>query len=417
MRRFKYVGDVKLIMILKEALREVVLSQKKLFNNQDIGVERNVIASIDTKLHHAFIISGIRRCGKSTLMLQLSKKIKSFNYLNFEDTRLTGFEAADFEKLDEIYKEEYGEAEFYLFDEIQNISNWEVFVRSRLDRNKKFIITGSNASLLSKELGTKLTGRHINVELLPFNFKEFESFKKQKNGIKAFEIYFNEGGFPEYLKYQNKDILRELFIDVIQRDIVARYNIREAKILKEMALYLLSNVGKEFSFNSLKKIFSLGSINTISSFISYLEDSYMIFTVSQFNYSLKKQIVNPKKVYAIDNGFCSANSLSFSEDSGRMLENIAYLAMRKSNNQIFYFKSKNNNECDFIIKESLKVKMAIQVCYKLDDNNMERELNGLIEALNQFDLKEGLVLTYDQEDDLIKENKKIRILPLWKWQI
>ncbi len=417
MRRYKYIGVINLIMILKEELREVILSQRTLFNNQDIGVERNVIVNINTKLPHALIISGIRRCGKSTLMRQLSKKIKSFNYLNFEDTRLTGFEVADFEKLDEIYKEEFGEVEFYLFDEIQNIPNWEIFVRSRLDRDKKFIITGSNASLLSKELGTRLTGRHINVELLPFNFKEFESFKMQKDGIKAFEIYFNEGGFPEYLKYQNKDILRELFIDIIQRDIVARYNIREAKILKELALYLLSNVGKEFSFNNLKNIFSLGSVNTVSSFISYLEDSYMIFTVPQFNYSLKKQIVNPKKVYAIDNGFCSANSLSFSEDKGRMLENIAYLAIRKNNNQIFYFKSKNNNECDFIIKESSKVKMAIQVCYKLDENNIERELKGLIEALNQFDLKEGLVLTYNQEDDLIKENKKIRILPLWKWYI
>lgn len=348
-------------------------------------------------------------------MHQLSKKIESFNYLNFEDTRPAGFGLSDFEKLDEIYKEEFGECNFYIFDEIQNIPGWEIFVRSRLDKKKKFVITGSNASLLSKELGTRLTGRHINIELFPFSFKETMAFKKQKESIDEFERYLKEGGFPEYLKYKDQEILRELFTDVIQRDIVARHKIRESKTLNEMALYLLTNVGKEFSFNALKNTFALGSVNTVSSFISYLEDSYIIFTVPKFNYSLKKQIINPKKIYSIDNGLCVANSVSFSEDKGRMLENLAYLVLRRKNKEIFYFKSENNHECDFLVKESTKIKMAIQVCYELNDDNKERELSGLMEALNQFNLKEGIIFTFNQEDELMQNGKKIIVLPLWKW--
>lgn len=402
-------------MILKETLKAVVLSQKKSFDELELGVERYIVNRISMELQHALIISGIRRCGKSTLMHQLSKRIKNFNYLNFEDTRLAGFELSDFEKLDEIYKEEFGECNFYLFDEVQNIPGWEIFVRSRLDKKKKFIITGSNASLLSKELGTRLTGRHINIELFPFSFKEAGAFKKWKEGASEFEEYLKEGGFPEYLKYKNQEILRELFTDVIQRDIVARYKIRESKALNEMALYLLTNVGKEFSFNTLKSAFALGSVNTVSAFVSYLEDSYLIFTVPKFDYSLKKQIINPKKIYAIDNGLCVANSVSFSEDKGRMLENLAYLVLRRTNKQIFYFKSGNNHECDFLLKDGAKIKAAIQVCYELNEDNKGRELGGLAEALDQFGLKEGIILTFNQEDELTQNGKKIIVLPLWKW--
>ncbi len=403
-------------MILKETLREVALSQRLAFDSLEFGVEREIVNRINTELQHALIISGIRRCGKSTLMHQLSKRIKSFNYLNFEDTRLAGFELSDFEKLDQIYREEFGEHTFYLFDEIQNIPDWEIFVRSRLDKKKKFVITGSNASLLSKELGTRLTGRHINIELFPFSFEETMIFKKKEEGASEFERYLKEGGFPEYLKYKDQEILRELFTDVIQRDIVARHNIRESKVLNEMALYLLTNVGKESSFNALKNVFALGSVNTVSSFISYLEDSYLIFTVPKFDYSLKKQAVNSKKIYSIDNGLCAANSVSFSEDKGRMLENLAYLVLRRNNRQIFYFRSENNHECDFLVKEATKIKMAIQVCYELNEDNKKREMSGLVEALNQFDLKEGVILTFNQEDELAQNGKKIRVIPLWKWE-
>ncbi len=400
-------------MILKDALKQIVKDQKIGLESLDYGTEREELKNIDLTMPYALIISGIRRCGKSTLLRQLLKKLPDFYYLNFEDTRLTSFEHTDFEKLDEVFKEEYGKSEFYLFDEIQNVDKWELFVRSRLDKQKKFVITGSNASLLSKELGTKLTGRHINKELFPFSFGETLSMKNKKESAEIFEEYLTTGGFPEYLKYRKAEILQELLNDVVERDIVARYGIRNSRTLKEMAVYLLTNIGKEFSYNSIKTMFSLGSTNTAISFISYFEDSYLLFTVPRFDYSLKKRLVNQKKVYSIDNGLSSINSVSFSSDRGRMLENTVFLQLRRVYRDIFYFKK--SYECDFLVREKNKIKMAIQVSYYLNDDNKKREIEGLLEALEMFNLTEGLILTYDQDDKFNIKGKSIIVKPVWKW--
>jgi len=400
-------------MILKKVLKEIVKSQKANLSKYDFGIEREILNDITINKNFALVISGIRRCGKSTLLIQLMKELPDFYYLNFEDTRLLSFDNSDFQKLDEIFIEEYGESEYFFFDEIQNIQQWEIFVRSRLDQGKKFVITGSNASLLSKELGTKLTGRHLRYELFPFSYREMLKFLNKENNIASFKYYLKNGGFPEFLKLNNEQILQELFNDIVLRDIVARYGIREIKLIKELGIYLLTNVGKEFSFNKLKRIFHAGSINTIISFISYFEESYLLFSISKFSFSLKKQIVNPKKIYSIDNGLTKANSTSFSADHGRMLENLVFQELKRRYKKIFYFKE--NGECDFVIKEKEKITLAIQVCHELNENNMKREFDGLIEALIKFNLKEGLILTYDDEDEVIYENKKIIIKPVRNW--
>ncbi len=402
-------------MILKETLRQVIKSQRKDLKSFDYGTEREELRAIKFNIPYALILSGIRRCGKSTLLNQLLKKLPNFYYLNFEDTRLNSFQIEDFEKLDEIFKEDYGKSEYYLFDEIQNINGWEIFVRSRLDKKKKFIITGSNASLLSKELGTRLTGRHINIELFPFSFTESLSMAKVKADVNSFSEYLKSGGFPEYLKYKKQEILRELLIDIIQRDIVVRYKLRDSKTAISLVLYLLTNTGKEFSYNKLKKIFDLGSINTAIAFVSYFEDSYLLFTVPKFDYSLKKQIVNAKKIYSIDNGLSNANSTSFSSDLGRMLENSVFLHLRRRHKNIFYFREKG--ECDFLVSEQNKIKIAIQVSYKLDEENKEREIDGLLEAIKKFNLREGLILTFNQEDKFEIDGKHIIIKPVWKWML
>ena len=281
--------------------------------------------------------------------------------------------------------------------------------------NKYVIITGSNAFLLSKELGTKLTGRHLNYELFPFSYKEMLKFKKFKQGLRSFEFYLKHGGFPDYLRLNNPEILQELLNDILAKDIAARYNLKNMKLLKEIATYLLSNSGKEFSYNSLKNIFKLGSVNTAISYVSYFEDSYLLFAVPRFDYSLKKQSVNPKKIYCVDNGFLLANSFTFSSNYGKLLENLVFTQLRRKHNDIYYFKQKN--ECDFVLREAGRVTAAIQVCYCLNDDNKERELNGLLEVLNKFKLKEGLILTYDQEDSLVIGKKKITVVPVWKWLI
>ncbi len=401
-------------MILIETLRQIAESQKQgLFKEE--WTKREMLNEIDISTNHALILSGIRRCGKSTLLKQLMNKTKGYSYFNFEDPRALSFEIGEFEKLDSVLHEVYGDGDYYFFDEIQNVEKWEFFVRHLLDKKKKIVITGSNASLLSKELGTKLTGRHLRYELFPFSYNEMLEFVNKKAGINSFEDYFENGGFPEFLKSRKPEMMQELLNDIIARDIVVRNRLRDVKTIKEMAVYLLSNAGKEFSYNILKKAFNLGSANTVISFVSFFEDSYLLFTVPRFDYSLKKQSVNPKKAYAIDTGFAKANSVSFSSDKGRALENLVFLHLRRKYREIFYFREKS--ECDFVVKEKGGIKSAIQVCYSLDEDNKNREIDGLKEDIEKFKLDVGLILTYNQEDELKVNGRKIKVLPVWKWII
>ena len=272
-------------------------------------IERDYMKNIDLKTEQIQIVSGVRRSGKSTLLSLLKKeyssKIASFN---FEDSRIYGFGVSDFSKLDRVIGPE---VDVYFFDEIQNVPQWEIFIRQLHDQGKKIFITGSNASLLSKELGTRLTGRYISHELFPFNYPEFLVFKKKKDSVSAIESYIKMGGFPEYLKSKNIETLQYLLRDILYRDIAIRYSIKNTKILFDIALYLISNVGKEFTFNSLRKTFEVGSANTISDYLHWMEESYLFFYVSKFSYSKKNSSVNPRKVYGIDTGMIQANSHSY----------------------------------------------------------------------------------------------------------
>ena len=398
-------------MITRETLEEVIVSQKEFLNKMDKGTPRESDVNIDDSF--VIIITGIRRCGKSTFLSQMLEKQKIGYYLNLEDPRLDGFELQDFDKADEIMKELYGNNGIYFFDEIQNVDGWEKFIRYLNDRKERIVITGSNASLLSRELGTKLTGRHLQLEMFPFSFTEFLNMRKETPSIKFFEKYLYEGGFPEYLKKQNPPILHELFSDVVMKDIAVRFGIKNTDVLKKIAAYLISNTGKEFSFNSIKKMFEIKSVQSVIDYVSYFEDAYLLFTVPRFSYSYKKQVVNPKKVYSIDNGLSNNNSIAFSKDKGRMLENAVFLGLRRKFKDIFYFQ--NKYECDFVIKEKEKITHAIQVCFDFNEENKNREISGILDALKMFKLNEGLILTYDQNDEFVVEGKKIKLVPVWKW--
>ena len=399
--------------MLKTTIKKVVQAQTKELSAFDFGVKRDNLSNLKPLKGVASVLSGIRRCGKSTLMQQIKKTTPKAYYFNFDDPKGAGFKVEDFEKLDQVFSEEFGESNFYFFDEIQNVDKWELFIRKLVDNKKQVIITGSNASLLSKELGTRLTGRHLRTEIFPFSFNEFLKYKKQKPSIDSFKNYFEKGGFPEYLSQKKPQLLEELLNDIIARDIVVRQKLRERKTIKELTVYLLSNLGKEFSFNNLKKTFNLGSVNTAISFISYLEDSYLLFTIEKFDYSIKKRLIAPKKVYCIDNGFASINSVSFSEDKGRMLENIVFLGLKRRQQETYYFKEKN--ECDFVVRKNTKIIKAMQVCFNLNEENKNREINGLMDAMEKFNLNEGLILTYNQEDKLQEKGKTLIVKPVWKW--
>jgi uncharacterized protein len=400
-------------MLRKESLKQVIESQRSWIGSIEPGIARETEFSLSPSF--ALVISGIRRCGKSTYLSQILKKQKNYYFLNLEDPRLTGFELGDFEKTDEIFKESYGKDGVYFFDEIQNVAGWEKYIRSLVDMKRKVVITGSNASLLSRELGTKLTGRYRRIELFPFSYREFLKFSKLEASISSYEKYLSSGGFPEFLKEKNEEDLHELLNDVIMRDIAVRFGIKNTQTLKKLAIYLVTNVGKEFSFNSLKNSFSIKSVQTVIDYASYLEDSYILFYVPKFSYSYKEQQVNPKKVYSIDNGFSYANSVSFSKDKGKMLENQVFLELRRNFKEIFYYQGLR--ECDFLVKDKDKVTLAIQVCYDFNEENESREMEGLKEAMDKFNLKEGIILTYNQEDNFNLEGKKINVIPVWKWII
>lgn len=400
-------------MLPKGTIKNVITSQREFLDSSEQGTLREKSKEIKIEDSFALIITGVRRCGKSTLMNQLLKKQKKGYYLNLEDPRLGGFDFSDFNKVESIMKELYGEGGVYFFDEIQNVPEWERFVRYLVDKKERVVLTGSNVSILSKELGTKLTGRHLSIELFPFSFWEFLSLKKQEPSINSFEEYLTSGGFPEYIKKENPEVLHELLSDIVMKDIAARFGIKNTAILNKIVIYLISNVGKEFSYNSIKKMFEIKSVKSVIDYISFFENAYLVFTLPRFSYSYKQQQVNPKKVYSIDNGFSSNNSASFSKDYGKMLENLVFLSLRKKYKDIFYFQEKN--ECDFIIKEKDKITKAFQVCFDFNEDNKDREINGLLEVLEKFNLKEGIILTYKQDDEFKIKDKKIKVLPVWKW--
>ncbi|MCE2962987.1 MAG: ATP-binding protein [Chitinophagales bacterium] len=375
---------------------------------QSDWIERYYLKSIVLNAEHIQIVSGVRRSGKSTLLSLLKREYrKNIASFNFEDSRIYGFEVSDFSKLDKVIGPG---VDVYFFDEIQNVPRWEIFIRQLHDRGKKIFITGSNASLLSKELGTRLTGRYISHELFPFNYSEFLVFKKKKDSTSSIESYIKMGGFPEYLKSKNIETLQYLLRDILYRDIAIRYSIKNTKSLFDIALYLMSNVGKEFTFNSLRKAFDVGSANTISDYLHWMEESYLFFYVSKFSYSKKNSSVNPRKVYGIDTGMIQANSLSYTKDKGRLLENLVFLHLRQNQLDIYYYREKK--ECDFVVFKDKKIVQAIQVCEEVNTDNYQRETEGLLDALEFFSLKKGIIVTKKQRDTLKIGKLTIELIPV-----
>lgn len=417
----------------KVMLREIILEQEKSRKEIDAGIERSALKDIAKYIHlpHAVVISGIRRAGKSTLLNQIINNYynEGVYYFSFEDERLVDFEVDDFNSLYETFLELYGERKVFFFDEVQNVPKWEIFVRRMQDKKAKFFITGSNASLLSKELGTKLTGRCIAIELYPFSFHEFLTFKGhkvQENSMsytteraaikQCFTEYLKHGGMPEYLVYKNEALLKSVYEDILYRDIVARYDIKQVKALRELGLYFLSNIGTLFSYNNLKNTLGVGSMNTIKSYSDFLENSFLIFLISRFSYSLKQQFAANKKIYCIDNGLTESIAFQFSKNKGKFLENLVFVELKRKFPQIYYYKTSNNLEVDFLIKNGKKDISLIQVSDNLhNEKTRQREIGSLSRAMDELKLKKGLILTEDTDDEVRTNGKVILIQPIYKW--
>ncbi|HPT22537.1 MAG TPA: ATP-binding protein [Bacteroidales bacterium] len=391
-------------MITKLLLSEII-SDQSVASRGKVWTKRDIQIPADTK--RIIIVSGIRRCGKSTLIRQKLLNKKAI-YLNFEDPRLIEFTVSDFSQLEKIATE--AGIKRLLLDEIQNIDSWELFARSAIEKGFHIYITGSNASMLSRELGTKLTGRYKQIELFPFSYKEFLSYHDLERSSESFDIYFNTGGFPEHLEEKDDNYLRTLLRDIITRDIAVRRNITNENQLIRLAVHLLSNIGKEFSYNSISKILEIKSVRTVIDYCDYLNESYITDFIPQYSTSIKKQLVNPRKSYCIDPGLARANSISFSKDYGRRLENFVYNKLRRDNREIYYYRSAGA-ECDFLVKQNEQIILAVQVCWEVNYENMKREINGIKSALAETGAREGYVITYNQEDNL----EGIKLIPAWKW--
>ncbi len=386
-------------------------------------------------------VIGPRRVGKTYFMFQIIKKLlnkvpkEEILFIDFEDNRLANLKA---DQLDDIFVA-YAEISRYklkylFFDEVQAISQWSRFVR-RLHSTQKYaiVISGSSSKLLSREIATELRGRYKTVFIAPFSFQEFLQIRKfeystriaysENKGklLALFNEYLIHGGYPEIVKEsdlaEKRAKVKSYYDTIFYKDIVERHKIANYDMLELLMNYLLDNTASVFSVTQFEKILKekgLGiSKKTISLYLKYLEEAFFTYVLEEFSYSAKKRLMRPKKTYVVDNALITFLSANFSPDKGKLLENLCLTELKNHAKDVFYFKGVH--ECDFLVKEGIKIKEAIQVCYELTSANKEREFKGLLAAMSYFGLEEGLILTYDQEESVSREGKKIKLVPVWKW--
>ncbi len=376
--------------------------------------------------HLITVILGPRRAGKSTFAIHALKE--PFAYVNFDDEALT--EVKNYDEIIAVLDELYQKPAAYLFDEIQNLPKWELFVNRLQRQGKKLVLTGSNAHLLSKELATHLTGRHRSLVLFPFSFSETllqekQTLTSQETSAKL-DTYILRGGYPEpWLKgLDYKEYLSLLLTSIIYKDIVKRFRIRNPAAIEDLSIYLLSNTAKEFSFRTLAELTKAKSVGTAEKYVHYLEEAFLFFQVRQFSFKLKEQAAFNKKIYCIDNGFITAQAFQLSPDWGRLYENCVAIQLKKKELrgqcQIYFWKDSQQKEVDFVVKERAKVSKLIQVCYAWDERKIrEREIRALLKASQELRCDNLFVLTKDKEGNESVEwfgiRRRVVFVPLWKW--
>ena len=426
----------------KNKIKELIIEHKERFLAKTKLIKREIQKDINSflKQREIIVITGVRRGGKSSLMKLLATDItekygvprNNILHLNFEDERFTEFDVNDFDQVYEIFLEVYhprGKNYFFL-DEVQNVKGWERWVNRLYEfEDIKIFVTGSNAAMLSPEISTTLTGRNRQLIIYPFSFNEFLSLRKYSLNEKSFYLrekrielkqlfkeYLELGSFPEVLKIRDITLLEQYFKDIIYRDIIARYSTRNIKEIKEMTLFLASNIGTVQSYKNLKEIIGVKSLNTIKNYLEILENVFLFFRVELFAYSVKKQIYNPSKIYSVDSALSNSVAFKFSENIGHIYENLVFMELKRRNKEIFYWKSKKNQEVDFVIKRGLKIEEAIQVCFSLaDKKTMDREIEGLLAVKKELEANNLVIITDDEEGEKEIEGTTINIIPLWKW--
>ena len=411
------------------SIRDVLLLQREELQSKINSryIKRNLIFDATTN-DMIKVIVGPRRAGKSFFAIRALSSKDNFGYANFDDESLTKLE--DYNEVVAELSSLYNHPKILLFDEIQNLDRWELFVNRLQRQGYNLVITGSNSNLLSKELATHLTGRHLPLTILPLAFKEIArdtGSNTTQSELKAlFERYLVYGGYPEPLvgNMNYTEYLSLLFDSIIYKDIIKRHKLRKSRVIEELAYYLISNAAREISFNNLAKLTGLKSPHTVKNYVGYLQDAFLFFELERYSEKVKERLKYNKKVYCIDNGFIRTKAFRRSNDNGLLYENLVAIELkRRSDNrhfEFYYWKSQQQEEVDFVIKEGMAVTELIQVCVDpSDEKTKRREIKSLLKASKELGCDRLLVLTegYEGEEESEWYGIKgvIRFIALWKW--
>jgi len=404
-------------------IQQVVADQSVLVSAKKRGVLRQIDYQKHIKSKQISVISGIRRAGKSTLMLQLADNFSAFHFITFDDERLINFQVSDFNTL-MVELNKIKTAKVIIIDEVQNIEGWERFVRRLHDEEYKVILSGSNSKLLSSELATHLTGRYIKTELYPFSFSEYlqlhqiDHNDKTTSNIssinKLFDQYLEKGGFPEYCISDEDEYLKRIYEDVLYRDLIVRFGIKNIKGFKNLSQYLFTNFTKETNYNTLAGLLGFSSTTSVRDYISFLSESYMLFELYRYDFSLKKQYTSNKKIYAIDNGLRNKVSFRLGSDLGQLLENTIFIELKRRGVDVWYYKTKNNLEIDFLWFNNEPE--LLQICYDLSSpSTFKREVAALETAMQEFNVQHSTIISYTASDRIETTSGIITVIPAWKW--
>ncbi len=394
-------------MIKQGRFSEVINSQKKYFVSKRTDLTREALSKIPIREGYATIITGMRRCGKCTLLLQMQKEIglKEVLYLNFEDIRFAGFER---EELPELKKEILSRnPEAVFFDEIHIIPKWEGLVKELLDEKIKVFITDTSNSLCDLPFA-------LNMELFPFSYKEYIHFSKQEINITSFSRYMKVGGIPKNVRNEGTPILNNILDDILIRDIAVPKGIRDIEALRLLAVYLLSNIGTKVSANQLVGRFNIKSCATIVDYFNLFSEYYLMEMIPKFSPSSRVRSRNPKRVYALDLGLIHLASITPASNQ-QNLENLVYIDLRKRYREISYFSEKGIGECHFVISESGTPVMAIAAKWKMSEYDLFLTCRNLVEVANHLNLKKVCIISQEKKETLIMKGVTINITPAYDY--
>ena len=414
---------MKTIILNQRKERDELMSRPYLTrrNNQDIELLLNS--------HLIKLITGPRRVGKSTQAL-LMLRDKKFAYLNFDNQQL--LEAWDANLVMRMLDDVYPNYEYLLLDEVQNLKAWDLWVSELFRQGKNLIITGSNAKMLSSEMATALTGKYIQVEMLPFSLEEFfdwnklalHELKEEQNTEASvlLDDYLRNGGYPEAVASRQLaySYLDTLFDSVVWKDVAKRHNVRNITDLNDLAMYLVSNFCNLVSANELAEELGFSSVNTTKKYMDYLHEPYLFYYLPRYNNKMKLMKKAPRKVYVVDNGFVGAKAFSLSDNLGRLLENQVFIELLRrgydTDMSMFYYRSRNNKEVDFVLRKGTHIERLVQVCYDISSpKTMKREVESLAECAGELNCNNLVIITNRDERTVEKDGYKIDVVPISKF--